>query len=523
MIPIPGFFKKLLIAIVLVLTCISYANAQAGNKPQKPFIVKGFHLDMRIQVMSMDALKAFALKLSKAGINTLIMEWEGTYPFEKHPLIPNRYAYTKAEIISFIDYCNFLGVDVIPLQQSFGHVEYILRNDRYKDLREDQKDFSQVCPLQTEQDKALFTDLYTELASTHTSKYIHIGGDETYLLGHDERCRLKAAQEGKSKLYIDYIKMLCNIVIKLGKTPVLWADIALKYPDAIKELPKGTVFIDWNYGWDMNKFGNHQKLMQSGYEIWGAPALRSSPDNYFLTGWEKHFKNIRDFVPAAAKLGYKGIVMTSWSTSGVYSPVFESENEMIDEYAIRHVYPISGSNMLIAAYTESIKSIKPLNIEAFVVKYSKEQYGFNFVEASRFWNALKSAPYEILHGKVESPVPLSIRDLLDSAKIASQTLNELKPNKNKEEFEHYKLMAAIRVHYLEFHCILQRVNAPTFTDKKIPAILQELKIMQAGEETLDQHFNELNKNYLYPAELKEENDLRNARVKLLYERLSRKK
>jgi hexosaminidase len=194
--------KKSVVVLLLLLSVIGL-RAQTDVKQQSPFIVKGFHLDLRVQVMTMDALKAFTLKLHNFGINTLIMEWEGTYPFEKHPLIPNRYAYTKAEIVSFISYCNSLDIDVIPLQQSFGHVEYILRNDRYKDLREDQKDFSQVCPLQTTLDSALFTDLYTELASTHTSKYIHIGGDETYLLGHDERCRSMAAKEGKSKLYIE--------------------------------------------------------------------------------------------------------------------------------------------------------------------------------------------------------------------------------------------------------------------------------------------------------------------------------
>jgi hexosaminidase len=517
--------KRIVILLALLITLITVCstNAQLAVKQQGPFVVRGFHLDMRIQVMTMDALKAFAQKLSAEGINTLIMEWEGTYPFEKHPLIPNRYAYTKSEITSFIQYCSALGIDVIPLQQSFGHVEYILRNDRYKDLREDQKDFSQVCPLQTKQDSSLFTDLYTELASTHTSKYIHIGGDETYLLGHDERCRQMVAKEGKSKLYIDYIRMLCNIVIKLGKTPVLWADIALKYPEAIKLLPKGTIFIDWNYGWDMNRFGDHQKLLESGYEIWGAPSLRSSPDNYFLTQWEKHFKNIKDFVPAAAKLGYKGIVMTSWSTSGVYSPVFESENEMTEEYAIRHVYPISGFNMLLAAYAESIKSEKPLDVDGFITKYCREQYGLNEDQSARFWKALKTAPYEILHGKVKSPMPLSVKELLDSSKMAAQTLNDLKPQKNKEEFEHYRLMAGIRVHYLEFHNILQKVNAPSFTTAQVPGILQELKNMMVNEEMLDMHFIALNKNYLNPAELKEENDLRNIRVRLLYERLSREK
>src|SRR6476661_7088278 len=270
-------------AIVLFLLFTLKAVFAQSKTEQNSFAVKGFHLDLRIQVMTMDALRAFAAKLKTLDINTLVMEWEGTYPFEKHPLIPNRYAYSKQQIVSFINYCDSLGIDVIPLQQSFGHVEYILRNERYKELREDQKDYSQVCPLQFEGNKKLFTDLFTELAATHPSKYFHIGGDETYLLGHCEKCKAKAAKEGTSKLYIDHIKMLCDIVISLGKIPVMWADIALKHPEALKLLPKQTILVDWNYGWDMNNFGEHEKLMQAGFEVWGAPSIRSHPDNYFLT------------------------------------------------------------------------------------------------------------------------------------------------------------------------------------------------------------------------------------------------
>ena len=515
--------KRHVLVLLILLNTVGGSTAQPAVNRQNPFVVKGFHLDLRVQVMTMDALKAFAQKLHGYGINTLIMEWEGTYPFEKHPLIPNRYAYTKDEVISFIKYCHNLDIDVIPLQQSFGHVEYILRNDRYAALREDQKDFSQVCPLQTKQDSSLFSDLYKELASTHTSKYIHIGGDETYLLGHDERCRLMAAKEGKSKLYINYIRMLCNIVIGLGKTPVLWADIALKYPEAIKLLPKSTVFIDWNYGWDMNNFGDHQKLVQSGYEIWGAPALRSSPDNYFLTQWEKHFNNIRNFVPVARDLGYKGIVMTSWSTSGAYSSVFETDENITDLYAIRHVYPISGFSMLLAAYIESIKSPEPLDIEKFIDEYCKKQYGFNQRQATIFWQALKTAPYQIMQGEVVSPKPISIKLVLDSALQAGKILRSLTPTKNQQEFEHYRLMNDIRIHYLRYEEVEKTVNSPSFDPNHIPAILSQLKMLMTKGDELDKRFNELNKNYLYPAELAQENELRNVKVRLLYQRLSRQK
>jgi len=513
---------KRLIPALLLLLLVHTTFAQSAAQ-DNTFAVKGFHLDLRVQVMTMDALKAFALKLSKSGINTLVMEWEATYPFEKDPLIPNRYAYTKEEVVSFIKYCTSLGIDVIPLQQSFGHVEYILRHEKYASLREDQKDYSQVCPLETAGDSALFTSLYTELISTHTSKYIHIGGDETYLLGHDKKCKLKAEQEGKSRLYTDYIKMLCNIVLKLGKLPVIWADIALKYPEAIKSLPKGTIFVDWNYGWDMNHFGDHHKLMESGFEIWGAPSIRSSPDNYNLTVWERHFKNIRDFIPVSARLGYKGMVMTSWSTSGQLSGVFESEADITDLYAIRHVYPLDGFNILTEAYLEALKSKQPLNIDDFIQRYGKDHFGFDKDQSNTFWTALKTAPYEIQQGKVMSPSPMTVQQLLDSNRLAVKMFYSLKPTKGQQEYEHFRLMADIRDYYLRYQTIERQANEAGFTSAQTDAVLQELKDLLANSTSLDERFATLNKGFINPSQIEEENQIRNAKVLILYDRLSRKR
>ncbi|HEY2581763.1 MAG TPA: family 20 glycosylhydrolase [Mucilaginibacter sp.] len=513
--------KKWLFALLLALISFHIAHGQDTGKDN--FAVKGFHLDLRIQVMLMEGLKKLAVQLHNGGINTLIMEYEATYPFEKHALIPNRYAYSKAEIISFVKFCNQLHIDVIPLQQSFGHVEYILRHYRYAALREDQKDLSQVCPLQTTADSLLFSDLYKELAATHNSKYIHIGCDETHLLGHCPLCSKKVAEEGVSKLYIDYVRMLCNIVIKLGKRPVLWADIALKYPDAIKELPKQTIFIDWNYGWDLNRFGEHQKLMESGFEIWGAPALRSHPDNYFLTQWEKHFNNIRNFVPYGRKSGYKGMVMTSWSTSGEYDGVYESSTDLIDLYALRHVYPLAGFNILLAAYMESLQSDKPLDIPDFIQKYCADHYGLNTAQSIKFWQALKMAPDEVVNGEVKSQKPISLVMLTDSASEAAKILHAIIPLKGKTEFEHYRLMADIRLQYLRYQCIEAEANSITFTPARAPALLTKLNKLKTDGHLLDERFATLNKDVLYPAGIAEENQLRNQKINLLFYRLSKGK
>ncbi|GGB05083.1 beta-N-acetylhexosaminidase [Puia dinghuensis] len=507
--------KPMFLALLLVLTQTRQGAAQSSLP------IRAFHLDMRIQVMTMPALRAFAQKLHAGGINTLIMEYEATYPYDNHLLIPNRYAYTKAEIVSFINYCGGLGIDVIPLQQSFGHVEYILRHQRYKPLREDDKALSQVCPLQITEDSLLFTDLYTQLAQTHPSQYIHIGCDETYLLGHCARCRKKAEEGGISKLYFDYVGMLCNIVLRLGKRPVLWADMALKYPDAIRSLPAGTVLVDWNYGWDMNRFGDHQKLLASGLTIWGAPAIRSSPDNFYLTKWAKHFNNIRDFVPAARQMGYKGMVLTSWSTSGAYSYVYESENQLSDLQAIRHVYPITGFNILISAYVASLRSPEPIDVSQFIIDYCHRQYGFTRDQSLAFWQALQTAPYEVTNGVVQSPTPLALTALIDSTVAAARTLRTLQPQKNQKEFAHYCLMADIRLQYLRFEEIEAEANSPTLTRRDIPALLIRLRALLAEVPSLSQRFIDLNKNDFYLSELKQENDLRSVRIRELYARLSK--
>ncbi|TQM49764.1 glycosyl hydrolase family 20 [Arcticibacter tournemirensis] len=514
------YSSRRLFRAIAISTFMLWLYTAASAQETARFPIRGFHLDLRIQVMKMPALKAFALRLSKNGINTLIMEWEATYPYQLHPLIANRFAYTREEIKSFTAYCSSIGLDVIPLQQSFGHVEYILRNYRYAELREDQKDYSQVNPLKVEETKKLFTELYKDLISTHSSPYIHVGGDETYLLGHSEESKKKVEQVGKGRLYGDYLKMLCDIVISLGKRPVVWADIALKYPEALPILPKETIFVDWNYGWDLNRFGDHEKLTEQGFEIWGAPAIRSSPDNYYLTDWKKHFNNIRDFIPSAAKIGYKGMVMTSWSTSGIYSPVFESASEITQLYPVRHVYPITGFNILIDAYFAALKSSVPLEINTFIKTYGREKYGLSTEQSKAFLHAITSTAYDINQGKI-SPTGISISEVVDSAEFVAETLHRLKPARNKQEFDHYVLMADIRLRYLRYKKLEMQVNSKNFTEAEIPLVLPQLRSLRKSG--LGKQFIRLNKKTFYKQELQEESELMNAGIDNLYSRLARKR
>lgn len=482
------------------------------------FAVRGFHVDLRIQVMTMDALKNLADELAAFGINTLVMEWEATYPYQNNATISNELAYTRDEVREFIDYCEARGIDVIPLQQCFGHVEYILRHDRYSDLKEDRKEISQLCPLKEEADSLLFADLIADMAAMHRSDYIHIGGDETYLLGHCPACSLKATTEGKSKLFVDYMKMMCDIVISLGKKPVMWADILLKYPEAAAEMPEETIYIDWNYGWKTNYFGDIASLQDQGMEFWGSPSIRSHPDNYYVTCWEKHFNNQRDFITYSREAGYTGIVMTSWSTSGLYGFTWDVNYEVTDMEQVRNTWPLSGFRILLASYAEALSTTKPLDPHGFVLRYALERFGLTESEGELFWETLIISPELIANGKpATSP---SIKAMRETVEEAVEKMNTLKPVSNTDEFEHFRLMLDIRLHYLRFKEAEARFNAPGFSSDDKEGVVADLEKLIEETRSLDKRFARLNKGFLHEAEIAHQNMIRNRKLLLLHRRLT---
>ncbi|MCK5850410.1 MAG: family 20 glycosylhydrolase [Kiritimatiellae bacterium] len=483
----------------------------------KEFPVRGFHVDLRVQTMTMSALRELAKTLADYGMNTLVMEWEGSYPYDKHAIISNRFAFTRREIRDFIKHCSGLGIDVIPLQQCFGHVEYIMRHERYVHLRENNGDISQVCPLKVDGNRKLFTDLFKDIASLHPSPYFHIGCDETRLLGNCPECAKKVKSKGVSKLFVDHVALMCDIAIKLGKRPVLWADIILKYPESVAQLPKEAIFVDWNYGWNIKNFGDVAPLQAKGCEFWGAPALRSSPDDYALTKWKYHFDNLKDFVPHCHKSDYTGIILTSWSTSGIYG-LERDLRGVLDMHPVRRVYPLSGFRILLDAYAQAIQSEKAIRPVAFVQKYAQDRFGLSAQEGKTLWKVLCADG-----DKVRTPsgsFGLSLGVIMKKMLVAKKLMAGIEPRRNKKEFEHFRLMQDTRIHYLKVAAIEQWANETKFSLSKKRAAARKLKKLFPEAVTLTKRFNRLNKGYLCDGELEVENNNSNKRLMLLYERLA---
>ena len=536
-------------SIVILLLLFSFVSAQgtiavlgfyANDKTSKSddFSVVAYHVDLRVQIMPMPTLKALAKEISTLGFNTLIMEWEATYPYKQHSIISNRYAYSREEVTEFINYSEGLGLDVIPLQQSLGHAEYILMHERYAYLRADKRNLSQIDPTRLDVARDFFTELYSDMLSTHQSQYVHIGGDETRILDC-KRCQEAWGEDGeelgKSKLYVEYMTMISEIVIAQGKTPLLWADMILAHPDAIADMPKNVIYIDWNYGWKFDRFGENPRTLikEYGLKFWGASSIRSSPDDYHVTSWSKHMKNQAVYVSYARESGFEGMVLTSWSTSGEYGYEWFWP-EVVEIFPLRQVYPHAYPNdafrMNTLGFIEAVQQEKTFKPKDFAHQYAQQRFGLTAGESERLWNILTD---ESLSNKVIiGSSPLSgIKGLPDKKRVVSATLAKVRelqaaltkivPKKNQKEFAHYHLQIDFREYYLSFRQIQYLVQSTAFTEKNNPEAIKQLEKLLARSVELNKRFKKLFTGTLYDTEIERLNQYRNKKAILLHQRLTR--
>ena len=535
--------------IVILLLLFSFVSAQktiavlgfdANDKTSKSddFSIVAYHVDLRVQIMPMPTLKALAKEISALGFNTLIMEWEATYPYKQHSIISNRYAYSREELTEFINYSEGLGLDVIPLQQSLGHAEYILMHERYAYLRADKRNLSQIDPTQLDAARDFFTELYSDMLSTHQSQYVHIGGDETRILDC-KRCQEKWGDDGeelgKSKLYVEYMTMIAEIVIAQGKTPLLWADMILAHPDAIADMPKNVIYIDWNYGWKFDRFGENPRTLikKYGLKFWGAPSIRSSPDDYHVTSWSKHMNNQAVYVSYARESGFEGMVLTSWSTSGQYGYEWFWP-EVVEIFPLRQVYPHAYPNdafrMNTLGFIEAVQQEKTFKPKDFAHQYAQQRFGLTAGESEKLWNILTD---ESLNNKVIiGSSPLSgIKGLPDNKRVVSATLEKVRelqaaltkivPKKNQKEFAHYHLQIDFREYYLSFRQIQYLVQSTAFSEKNNLKAIKQLEQLLARSVELNKRFKKLFTGKLYDTEIERLNQYRNKKAILLHQRLTR--
>jgi hypothetical protein len=158
-------------------------------------------------------------------------------------------------------------MEIIPLQQTIGHLEYMVTLDGYQSIRENGDSPAQICPLNPESFRVV-TGLLDQMIEAHPGiRYIHLGGDEARSLGRCPACKEKVKNLGISRLYVDYMNSLCEYVLSRGLTPIIWDDMLCAHPEALDMLDKRTVIMYWDY-WTV---GNPSPYFIARYDRNGKP------------------------------------------------------------------------------------------------------------------------------------------------------------------------------------------------------------------------------------------------------------
>src|SRR6185437_6317945 len=182
-------------------TLAQLGRVYGGQLPQgtiedwPDFPVRGVMLDIsRDKVPTMKTLFMLVDLFSSMKINQLQLYTEHTFAYRGHEQIwRDASPMTPEEIRTLDAYCTDHFIELVPNQNSFGHMERWLKHARYKPLAECEDGFTFPWGIRHEggfslnpldpRSLALVEDLYDQLLPNFTSGMFNVGCDETFDLG----------------------------------------------------------------------------------------------------------------------------------------------------------------------------------------------------------------------------------------------------------------------------------------------------------------------------------------------------
>ena len=294
------------------------------------FARRGVMLDIsRGRVPKLETLLDLAEKLSDFKINELQLYTEHTFAYCKFKSVWQSWGALTAKEIQILDArCRELGIDLVPNQNSFGHLRYFLEDPRLKKLGElsepyetETKDFlRRPTTLAPNHPGTLpfLRDLYDELLPNFSSEFFNIGGDETWDLGKGQSKKLCEAK-GKGRVYFDFLKRLHGEVVGRKKKMMFWGDIILKYPKLIRELPKNIIALNWGYEPDHPFAKEAAQFAKAKIPFYVCPGTAT-----WQTIVGKHdnaLANLRAAAKAGKQFGAIGFLNTDWGDGGHPQPL----------------------------------------------------------------------------------------------------------------------------------------------------------------------------------------------------------
>ena len=288
------------------------------------FPARGVMLDIsRDKVPSMETIMATVDMLAGWKINQLQLYTEHTFAYRSHPEVwADASPFTSQEMMDLDAYCIQRHIELVPNQNSFGHMHRWLKHPRYQPLAEVTDGFEapwghvhgafSICPIDPES-LDLLDSLYDELLPNFSSRMFNVGCDETFDLGQG-RSRDACLAQGTGRVYLDFLLKIYEKVKARGYTMQFWGDIILKYPEFIPVLPKDVIALEWGYEADY-PFAEHcARFAAAGIPFYVCPGTSTWMSIAGRTA--NALGNLRNAAENGLKFGAAGYLITDWGDNG---------------------------------------------------------------------------------------------------------------------------------------------------------------------------------------------------------------
>lgn len=216
--------------------------AGIGRGGPAPPIQRLVHLDLKGAAPKISYLKRLLPIFKSLGATGLLIEYEDMFPYTSSLRnLSAKNAYSQSEIKELLRAAASVALSVMPLIQTFGHLEFALKLQDFEHLREVPESPQSICPslnnslVFIEEMIAQVVDLH-QIAAQLGSKaiededllaptftHLHIGCDEVFRMGECPKCKGR----GNDELFLSHVRTVATMIRK--RWPhlkiVIWDDM----------------------------------------------------------------------------------------------------------------------------------------------------------------------------------------------------------------------------------------------------------------------------------------------------------
>lgn len=316
--------------------------AQTGGKvpcltlrDQPDFGARGLMIDIsRNKIPTQETLYKIVDLMADLKLNELQLYIEGTpFAYETFPQVWALETPVSGEEILLLDaYCKERYIELVPNQNSFGHMEGWLTRPEFNHLAEvpegfmlpEEMYYTEFYPnglfmhpgtFNTEDPEVLelLENMYDDLLPYFSSSKFNVGCDETYELGLGKSKDL-ADREGKGALYLSFLQKIHKLVQARGKTMQFWGDIIIQHPELIPQLPKDIIAMEWGYSAEHPFEADTLKFREAGIPFYVCPG--TSAWNSLTGRTDNMTANLRSAAVHGKANGAIGYLITDWGDHG---------------------------------------------------------------------------------------------------------------------------------------------------------------------------------------------------------------